>query len=171
MSVAEFLRGLKFGEEHDWTDCDGKYDVCTWTAHRHGAGHAPVLYMYIEVENIATGNKTYHRGDIQSQAELSREVESLIKKINEDEDETYGIQVIYTGGGIWLAIKRLESDPHVYAVVDDEWENCVTYYDDRGDDYEFACQQMVDSRSDDEMSDADKVLYETLYAALERESY
>lgn len=80
-------------------------------------------------------------------------------------------EVIYTGGGIWLAVKRMENDPHIYAVVDDFWENCVTYYDDRYDDYEFACQQMVDSRADDEMSDADKVLYKTLYAALKRESY
>ena len=79
------------------------------------------------------------------------------------------IKVMYTGGGIWLAVMRVEADPHVYAVVDNDWCDCITFYDDRGDDYEFACQQMLDSRGLDEMSGADRVLYDMLKEALERE--
>lgn len=78
------------------------------------------------------------------------------------------IKVIYTGGGIWLALTKVDAYDHVYAVVDNDFDECITFYDDRGDDYEYACQQMVDSRGLDEMNGSDRVLWEMLHKALER---
>lgn len=78
------------------------------------------------------------------------------------------IKVIYTGGGIWLAVTKADAYDHVYAVVDNDFDDCITFYDDRGDDYEYACQQMVDSRGLDEMSGSDRVLWEMLHKALEQ---
>ena len=80
-----------------------------------------------------------------------------------------GIEVVYTGGNIWLAITKVDAYDHVYAVVENDFDECITFYDDRGDDYDYACQQMIDSRGLDEMSGSDHVLWEMLHERLVKE--
>ena len=81
--------------------------------------------------------------------------------------------VFYTGGGIWLAARYLTSYDHIYAVVDSDCPDCITFYDDRYDDDPnvYECQVMVDSRGLDEMTLSDKVVWEELKEALEKERW
>jgi len=65
----------------------------------------------------------------------------------------HGIEVIYTGGGIWLACKNL--DTNHYAIVGDDFEEGIAIYDRRGEtpykDDEWPCQNMVECYTDDEL--------------------
>lgn len=74
------------------------------------------------------------------------------------------VEVFYTGGGIWLAAKYIAD--HVYAIVDSDFDECITYYDDRDEDEKFACQNMVESIGIDEMGVADHSIWEELHTAL-----
>ena len=55
-------------------------------------------------------------------------------------------ELIYTGGGIYLAIKPLTDT--TYAVVSNDFNGCISVYDSTNEDYEYACQNMIESYSE-----------------------
>lgn len=92
--------------------------------------------------------------------------QTKVQDIPNDSSETGipSVEVFYTGGGIWLAAKHIAD--HLYAVVDNDFDECLTYYDDREEDEKFACQNMVESIGIDEMGVADRAIWEELHTAL-----
>ena len=90
-----------------------------------------------------------------------REARKALKVIHSGEQKA---EVIYTGGGIWISAKHISD--HVYAVVDNDFDECITYYDDREENEKYACQNMVESKGIDEMGVADRAVWEELHTAL-----
>lgn len=86
-------------------------------------------------------------------------------------------EVIYTGGGIWLACAYV--DEHRYAVVENDYDTAaefLTLYDDTDEDaaqctIEYPCQSMVWSKDLDELTDEERGWYESLKGALLREMF
>lgn len=82
------------------------------------------------------------------------------------------IEVIYTGGNIWIAGMYIDRD-HYYAISsgdDDINEPCLSYFDATGDDEPgFMCQAMLWSKSLDECTDEEKAIWDKMHTALLRD--
>lgn len=85
----------------------------------------------------------------------------------------HGIEVIYTGGGIWLACKNL--DANRYAVVGDDFEEGIAIYDRRGEtpykDDEWACQNMVECYGESEIPTEYRKIYKEMLTQLHKERW
>ncbi len=85
----------------------------------------------------------------------------------------HGIEVIYTGGGIWLACKNL--DENRYAIVGDDFEEGIAIYDRRDEESykgdEWPCQNMVECYGESEMPKAYRKLYKEMYKQLLKERW
>lgn len=80
------------------------------------------------------------------------------------------IQVIYTGGGIWMAVAKAENN-YYYAISTEDEHPCLSYFDheDEDQDCEFPCQTMVWSKEYDEMLASERAIYNAMKQALDRE--
>ena len=101
-------------------------------------------------------------------AELERAECREINIVSIDPKRLYEPEVFYTGGGIWLAAMWLNE--HEYAIVDNCWKYCLSYYDDSEDEYEFHGMNMLTSVDEEDMTDADKAIWTKLCDALDREA-
>lgn len=85
----------------------------------------------------------------------------------------HGIEVIYTGGGIWLACKNL--DANLYAVVGDDFEEGIAIYDRRGEtpfkDDEWPCQNMVECYGESEIPAEYRKIYKEMLSQLHKERW
>ncbi len=85
----------------------------------------------------------------------------------------HGIEVIYTGGGIWLACKNL--DANLYAVVGDDFEEGIAIYDRRGEtpfkDDEWPCQNMVECYEESEIPTEYRKIYKEMLSQLHKERW
>lgn len=85
----------------------------------------------------------------------------------------HGIEVIYTGGGIWLACKNL--DENRYAIVGDDFEEGIAIYDRREEDSwggdEWPCQNMVECYGESEMPKAYRKIYKEMCKQLLKERW
>ena len=85
----------------------------------------------------------------------------------------HGIEVIYTGGGIWLACKNL--DINRYAIVGDDFEEGIAIYDRRDENPykgdEWPCQNMVECYGESEMPKEYRKLYKEMYKQLLKERW
>lgn len=79
MSIKNFLSRLQFGDEYDFLEVDG-WEVSAWSVIGHGAGMLPVRYMHIQLDNDKAG-KHYIINDVQSEAELTRELTHIMERI------------------------------------------------------------------------------------------
>lgn len=81
-------------------------------------------------------------------------------------------EAFYTGGGIWLSAMYVSK--HTYAIVDNDYKDCVTYYDDHADieeDQEFGCFDMVRSVcvGDEDYTEQDEAIRLELLQELKEE--
>ena len=77
------------------------------------------------------------------------------------------VEVIYTGGGIYLAVTQIGD---TLAVVNNDYATCISYYHYMSDwDEMFMPENMIDSKDIEEMDSADKEVYHTLLNALKSE--
>lgn len=79
------------------------------------------------------------------------------------------IETFYTGGGVWLTACPI-SEKHYY-IVDEEY-GCLSFYNDGGEnDTDYPCERMVWSKSEDELTQRQKVLYHEMKADLFRRAW
>lgn len=98
---------------------------------------------------------------------INEKLEAVLNEIKAYEKiRCAGPKVFYTGGGIWLSAKYID-DTH-YFIVDNDCDDCLTYYDhtNEDEDSEFPCQNMIYSWSLDEIPEEYKEIYKELHAAL-----
>lgn len=76
--MLEQIRNLKFGDEVEITQ--GSWELTTWTSGRPGAGHIPVRYMYVQLDNDFL-HKHFYIGDIQSAEEFEHKIARFISRV------------------------------------------------------------------------------------------
>lgn len=83
------------------------------------------------------------------------------------------VEVIYTGGGIWLACKDISET--LYAVVGNDDDDYLNIYDRRGetpyDNERWCCQNLVESLEADDLGKKYRGIYDELKKRLEEESF
>lgn len=76
------------------------------------------------------------------------------------------VEVFYTGGGIWTAIKHIDGD--IYVMVDNDFPECLTAYDGSKEEEYFT--EMLWSKGIDEMNEEERHLHAELTKALGKEA-
>lgn len=79
------------------------------------------------------------------------------------------VDVFSTGGGWWLSATYVE--PNIYCVVDNEFDDCLTWFDHNGEDdfCEFPCQNMLASKNVADLDAGEMKIYTLLHDALLRD--
>ena len=100
-------------------------------------------------------------------------IESLRVALLKEEPPKPTTEVIYTGGGIWLACKDINED--IYAVVGNDDDDYLNIYDRRGetpyDNERWCCQNLVESLEADDLGKKYRGIYDELKKRLEEESF
>lgn len=76
--MLEQVRNLKFGDEVEITQ--ESWELTTWMSERPGAGHIPVRYMYVQLDNDFL-HKHFYTGDIQSAEEFEYKIARFISRV------------------------------------------------------------------------------------------
>lgn len=76
-------------------------------------------------------------------------------------------EVFYTGGGIWLAEMDLQNG--TYAVVDSDYHDCLSIYN-LTDDEPYMPEDMIFSKSVDQLDSEQMKIYNQLIAALKEKT-
>ena len=98
------------------------------------------------------------------------DVENIIEIVDGKPTGVKGlVEVIYTGGNIWIAGMYIDRD-HYYAISsedDDINEPCLSYFDATGDDEPgFMCQDMLWSKCLCDCTKEEREIWEKLHTAL-----
>lgn len=110
----------------------------------------------------------------------ARQLESIVDKMHSAYVECFekaaeqtgrSIEVIYTGGGIWLACCYISD--HVYAVYSDECPDYLSYYDHRDEDQstDYPCQNWIGDETVTEMNRKQYDLFKAMKYKFEKESW
>lgn len=81
------------------------------------------------------------------------------------------IEVIYTGGGIWLACCYVSE--HVYAVYSKECPDCLSLYDHRAEDpdMDYPCQNWIGDKETADMNSAELALFKMMKHKFKKEAW
>ena len=154
----------RFELEYEYIDFDGETVSESECFHDEDAAEDRFKEILEETEDLTSLRLSYQKesGGIAYDGGIVKE---------------FSPEVIYTGGGIWLACAYTD-DRHYIVVEGEGTEDTIgeylTCYDNTNEDHKlepFPCQEMVWSKDLDELTDEERGQYEALKAALLREMF